>query len=54
MKMKNFQMLDLTVSGPSKHFMISKFTNWYASEIGKALDEGQSLKNIEFPLRRSG
>ena len=49
-----YQMLDLTVNGPSKHFMKSKFSNWYASEVGKALDEGQALENIEVPLRLSG
>ena len=50
----HYQPADLTVNGPSKGFMKLKFSSWYADEIGKGLDGGENINNIEVPLRLSG
>ena len=48
-----FQPLDLTVNGSAKSFMKKKFTEWYSSEITKALDNDVQLEDIEIKLRLS-
>ena len=48
-----FQPLDLTVNGSAKAFMKRKFTEWYGSQISKALDDGVVLDDIDIKLRLS-
>ena len=48
-----FQPLDLTVNGSAKSFMKRKFTEWYSTEIGVALNQGIPLDDIEIKLQLS-
>ena len=50
-----FQPLDVQ-GGPNgfvKRLMKKKFTDWYAEQITKAMDEGQELESIDIPLKLS-
>ena len=46
-----YQPLDLTVNGYAKSFLKRKFTEWYASKIKNALDDGKDPENIDVPLQ---
>ena len=46
-----FQPLDLTVNGSAKSFMKRKFTEWYSAQIGKELEDGVPLDDIEIKLQ---
>ena len=49
----HFQPLDVQ-GGPNgfvKRLMKTKFTNWYAEQVTKALDEGQELGSVDVPLK---
>ena len=48
-----FQPLDLTVNGSAKSFMKHKFTEWYSAQIGKELEDGVPLGDIEIKLQLS-
>ena len=50
---KYYQPLDLTVNGYAKRFMKIKFTEWYSKQIGKQMQEGKKLEDVEVPLRLS-
>ena len=42
-----FQQLDLAVNSWDKHFMEIRFSEWYADQVRKQLDEGKRLDDIE-------
>ena len=50
-----FQSLDVQ-GGPNgfvKRLMKRNFTDWYASQITRAMEEGKELETIEVPLKLS-
>lgn len=50
---KFYQPLDLTVNGYAKRFTKTKFTEWYSKQIGKQMQEGKKLEDVDIPLRLS-
>ena len=48
-----YQPLDLTVNGHAKKFMKNKFSNWYANQITKQLDEGTKIDEVNVKLHLS-
>ena len=50
-----FQLLDVQ-GGPNgfvQRLMRKQFTDWYADQVTKAMDEGQELESIDIPLKLS-
>ena len=50
---KFYQLLDLTVNGFTKRFMVRKFSDWYTEQVSAQLDRGVPISEIDIKLRLS-
>ncbi len=48
-----FQPLDLTVNGPAKQFLKTKFEEWYARQIEAQLNRGIDIYSVDVPRKLS-
>ena len=48
-----FQLLELTVNGPTTAFLKAKFTEWFSQKIEEGLYEGKDFEDIDILLTLS-